>query len=132
VAPPGKSLFRAVMPVAHLGKLPIDWDAVGPRLERRILDEVGLRYIPDIHDRVISSWHSSPRDHAQTLNAWHGSAYGLEPLPSQSAWLATRQRDAVIGNFYLVGAGTHPGAGVASVVSGAQGVARLIMEDLAR
>jgi phytoene desaturase len=132
VAPPGKSLFRAVMPVAHLGKLPIDWGEVGPRLQRRILDEVGRRYIPDIHDRVITSWHSSPRDHAQSLNAWQGSAFGLEPLPSQSAWLRTRQRDAVIGNFYLVGAGTHPGAGVASVVSGAQGVARLMIEDLAQ
>jgi phytoene desaturase len=132
VAPPGKSLFRAVMPVANLGKLPIDWDEVGPRLARRILDEVGLRFIPDIHDRVVTSCHSSPRDHAHSLNAWLGSAYSLEPLPRQSAWLSTRQRDAVIGNFYLVGAGTHPGAGVSSVVSGAQGVARLMLEDLAK
>ena len=132
VAPPGKSLFRAVMPVAHLGKLPIDWAEVGPLLERRVLDEVGLRFIPDVHDRVISSWHTSPRDHAQDLHAWQGSAFSLEPLPRQSAWLRTHQRDAVIGNFYLVGAGTHPGAGVSSVVSGAQGVAKLMVEDLAQ
>ncbi len=132
LAPPGKSLFRAVMPVANLGKLPIDWSEVGPRLERRVLDEVGLRFIPDIHDRVTASYRSTPRDHAQSLNAWLGSAYSLEPLPSQTTWLGTKQRDAVIGNFYLVGAGTHPGAGVSSVLSGAQGVAKLIIEDLAR
>lgn len=132
VAPPGKSLFRAVMPVANLGKLPIDWREIGPRLERRILDEVGLRFIPDIHDRVLTSHHSTPRDHANSLHAWQGSAFSLEPLPSQSAWLGTRQRDAVIGNFYLVGAGTHPGAGVSAVVAGAQGVGRLIIADLAR
>ena len=132
VAPPGKSLFRAVMPVANLGKLPIDWSEVGPRLERRILDEVGLRFIPDIHDRIITSWHSTPRDHAHHLNAWLGSAFSLQPLPSQSAWLRPRQRDAVIGNFYLVGAGTHPGAGVSSAISGAQGVAKLMLADLAK
>ncbi len=131
VAPPGKSVFQAVMPVAHLGHLPIDWDEVGPRLERRVLDEVGLRFIPDIHDRIISHYHSTPRDYAAQLGAWQGSAFSLEPLPRQSAWLRPGQRDAVIGNFYLVGAGTHPGAGVASVVSGAQGAARLIVEDLA-
>ena len=99
------------MPVANLGKLPIDWDEVGPRLARRILDQIGLRFIPDIHDRVMTSWHTSPRDHAQSLNAWLGSAFSLEPLASQSAWLRPRQRDAVIGNFYLVGAGTHPRRG---------------------
>lgn len=131
VAPPGKSLFRAVMPVANLGQLPIDWAAIGPRLERRILDEVGLRFIPDIHDRIVTSCHASPQDHADKLNSWQGSAFSVQPLPRQSAWLGIHQRDAVIGNFYLVGAGTHPGAGVSSVVSGAQGVAKLIMEDLA-
>lgn len=132
VAPPGKSLFRAVMPVANLGKLPIDWAEVGPRLERRILDEVGLRFIPDIHDRVITSHHSAPTEHARDLNAWLGSAFSLEPTPSQSAWLRPHQRDAVIGNFYVVGAGTHPGAGVSSVIGGATGVAKLMLEDLAK
>jgi len=132
VAPPGKSLFRAVMPVANMGKLPIDWSEVGPRLQRRILDEVGLRFIPDIHDRVIDCWHTTPRDHASSLNAWLGSAFSIEPLPSQNAWLRTRQRDAVIGNLYLVGAGTHPGAGLSSVITGAHGVAKLMMEDLAK
>ncbi len=132
VAPPGKSLFRAVMPVANLGKLPINWAEVGPRLERRIIDEVGLRFIPDIHDRIITRWHTTPRDHAQSLHAWQGSAFSLEPLTSQSAWLRPRQRDAVIGNFYLVGAGTRPGAGVSSVVSGAHGVAKLMLEDMAK
>jgi phytoene desaturase len=28
--PPGKSTFYALVPVAHMGKLPIDWDEVGP------------------------------------------------------------------------------------------------------
>ncbi len=132
VAPAGKSLFRAVMPVANMGKLPIDWADVGLRLRRRILDEVGLRFIPDIHDRVIDCWHTTPHDHAVSLNAWAGSAFSVEPLPSQNAWLRTRQRDAVIANLYLVGAGTQPGAGLSSVLAGAQGVAALILEDMAK
>ena len=111
IAPPGKSIFQAVMPVAHLGHLPIDWNAVGPQLERRVLDEIGLRFIPDIHDRITTRRHRTPRDHAGQLGAWLGSAFSLEPLPLQSAWLRPPQRDPVIGNFYLVGAGAQPGAG---------------------
>jgi phytoene desaturase len=41
LAPPGKSTFYALVPVANMGKLPIDWEAVGPLLEKRMLDEVG-------------------------------------------------------------------------------------------
>ena len=131
LAPPGKSLFQAVLPVAHLGKLPIDWREVGPLLERRLLDEIGLRFIPDIHDRIIASRHSTPSDHAARLNAWQGSAFSLEPLLSQSGWLRGHHRDAVITNFYLVGAGVHPGAGLPGVLAGAEAAGRLMLNDLA-
>jgi phytoene desaturase len=53
----GHSSFYALVPVAHLGKLPIDWDTIGPVLEKRILDEIGLRFIPDIHDRITTKFH---------------------------------------------------------------------------
>ena len=130
MAPEGKSSFYALVPVAHLGKLPIDWDEIGPLLEKRILDEVGLRFIPDIHDRVISSFHYTPNDFSHDLNAYMGSAFSLEPLLTQSAWFRGHNRDDVITNFYLVGAGTHPGAGIPGVVGSAKATAGLILEDL--
>ena len=95
-----------------MGKLPIDWEAVGPLIEKRVLDEVGRRLIPDIHDRIITVFHHSPRDHALDFNAHMGAAFSLAPVRSQSALLRPPNRDARLGNFYLVGAGTHPGAGV--------------------
>ena len=130
VAPPGMSTFYALVPVAHLGKLPIDWDEVGPILEKRILDEVGLRFIPDIHDRIVTKFHYTPTDFVEDLSAYKGSAFSLEPLLTQSAWFRGHNRDDVIGNFYLVGAGTHPGAGVPGVVGSAKATAGLMIEDL--
>ena len=132
LAPEGKSVFQAFVPVAHLGKLAIDWDKVGPVLEKRVLEEVARRLIPDLSDRVVTKFHVTPRDLARDLNAHLGSAYSLEPIPSQSAWFRPPNRDAVIGNFYLVGAGTHPGAGIPAVVAGARATAALMLEDLAR
>ncbi|MCP5403511.1 MAG: phytoene desaturase [Novosphingobium sp.] len=130
MAPPGKSTFYALVPVANMGKLPIDWEQVGPLLEQRILDEVGRRLIPDIHDRIVTKFHYAPRDFALDLNAYHGSAFSLEPILTQSAWFRGHNRDDKIHNFYLVGAGTHPGAGIPGVVGSAKATAKLMLEDL--
>jgi phytoene desaturase len=130
LAPPGKSTFYALIPVANQGKLPIDWEQIGPLIENRVLDEVGRRLIPDIHDRIVTKFHYAPRDFALDLNAYQGSAFSLEPILSQSAWFRGHNRDDKIGNFYLVGAGTHPGAGIPGVVASAKTTARLMLEDL--
>ncbi len=130
VAPPGKSTFYALVPVAHLGKLPVDWEALGPVLEKRVLAEVSRRLIPDLADRIVTKFHYAPRDFALDLNAHLGSAFSLEPILTQSAWLRPHNRDDKIGNFYLVGAGTHPGAGIPGVVGSAKATARLMLEDL--
>ena len=130
LAPPGKSVFSAVVPVANLGKLPIDWSMVGPLLEQRVLDEVGMRFIPDIHDRIITRFHVTPRDYAEELNTYRGSAFSLETSRWQSVLGRAHNRDDAIPNLYLVGAGTQPGAGVASVVTGAKQTAQLLIADL--
>ncbi|MEL6486044.1 MAG: phytoene desaturase [Pseudomonadota bacterium] len=131
MAPPGKSTFYALVPVAHMGKMPIDWDVEGPRLEKMILDEIGRRLIPDIHDRIVTKFSYAPKDFQQDLSAHMGSAFSLEPLLWQSAYLRGHNRDDVIENYYLVGAGTHPGAGIPGVVGSGKATAGLMLEDLA-
>ena len=132
MAPEGKSTFHALIPVAHMGKLAVDWNQVGQLLEQRILDEVGRRLIPDIHDRIVTKFHYAPRDFALDLSAHLGSAFSLEPIPTQSAWFRGHNRDDVISNLYLVGAGTHPGAGIPGVVASAKATAGLMIKDLMR
>jgi len=131
MAPEGCSTFYALAPVPHMGKLPIDWDQMGPVYADRILDEVERRLIPDIRQRIVTRFHYAPPDFAQDLNAHMGSAFSLEPLLTQSAWLRAHNRDDVISNLYLVGAGTHPGAGIPGVVGSAKATAHLMLEDLA-
>ena len=132
VAPAGHSTFYALVPVPHLGKLPVDWDAVGPVLEKRVLDEVGRRLIPGIHERIVTKFHYAPDDFAHDLGAHLGSAFSLEPILSQSAWFRAHNRDDVLRNLYFVGAGTHPGAGIPGVVASAKATAGLMLEDFAR
>jgi phytoene desaturase len=131
MAPEGHSTFYALAPVAHRGKLPVDWEKVGPVLADRILAEIERRLIPELRSRITLQFHYTPADFTTDLNAHVGSAFSLEPLLTQSAWFRAHNRDDVIGNLYFVGAGTHPGAGIPGVVGSAKATASLMLERLA-
>jgi len=128
MAPEGHSTFYVLAPVPHMGKFPRDWEEVAPLLERRILDEVGRRLIPDIHDRIVTKFSYTPKDFSQDLSAHMGSAFSLEPILTQSAYFRVHNRDQSIPNLYFVGAGTHPGAGIPGVVGSAKATAGLMLE----
>ncbi len=128
MAPEGHSTFYALAPVPHMGKFVGDWDALKPVMEKRILDEVGKRLIPDIHDRIVTKFSYAPTDFGRDLSAHLGSAFSLEPVLTQSAYFRAHNRDDAIPNLYFVGAGTHPGAGIPGVVGSAKATAKLMLE----
>ncbi|UVO51355.1 phytoene desaturase [Sphingomonas sp. SUN019] len=130
LAPEGCSTFYVLAPVPHQGKFPEDWDRIAPILEKRILDEIGRRLIPDIHDRIVTKFSYTPKDFAHDLNAHLGSAFSLEPTLLQSAYFRVHNRDDAIPNLYFVGAGTHPGAGIPGVVGSAKATAALMLEGV--
>ncbi|MBN8808767.1 MAG: phytoene desaturase [Sphingomonas sp.] len=127
LAPEGYSTFYALAPVPHLGKFPVDWNEIAPILERRILDEIGRRLIPDIHDRIVTKFSYAPSDFQHDLSAHLGSAFSLEPILTQSAYFRVHNCDPEIRNLFFVGAGTHPGAGIPGVVASAKATARLMV-----
>jgi phytoene desaturase len=130
LAPEGCSTFYVLAPVAHLGKAPHDWDGdVGEAMKERILDELERRLIPDIRSRIMTQFHYTPADFSRDLSAHLGSAFSLEPVLWQSAYLRAHNRDDAISNLYFVGAGTHPGAGIPGVVGSAKATAALMLED---
>jgi phytoene desaturase len=62
----------------------------------------------------------TPQDFQDRLNSYNGAAFGLEPVLMQSAWFRPHNRSEDIENLFLVGAGTHPGAGLPGVLSSAR------------
>ena len=57
---------------------------------------------------------------SERLLSVEGAAFGLEPVLLQSAWFRPHNRSEDIDRLYLVGAGTHPGAGVPAVLCSAK------------
>jgi len=62
----------------------------------------------------------TPLDFRDRLSAHSGATFGLAPELTQSAWFRPHNRSEEVDGLYLVGAGTHPGAGVPGVLSSAR------------
>ncbi|WP_108396196.1 phytoene desaturase [Devosia submarina] len=132
LAPEGSSAYYVLSPVPHLGTADIDWAVEGPKYRDRILRYLNDRYIPGLLDDLVTVRHFTPFDFRDELNAHHGSAFSVEPILTQSAWFRPHNRDDKISNLYVVGAGTHPGAGIPGVVGSAKATAGIMIEDAGR
>lgn len=132
LAPPGCGSYYVLAPVPHLGTADLDWDVEGPRLRDRIFAYLEQHYMPGLRDQLVTQRMFTPFDFRDQLGAHHGSAFSVEPILRQSAWFRPHNRDSRIPNLYLVGAGTHPGAGIPGVIGSAKATAGLMLEALAR
>lgn len=128
LAPPGCSTFYVLSPVPHLGNAPIDWEQVAPGYAARIYGALD-RVLPGVASRVVTQRWFSPNDFQQELFAYQGSAFSVAPKLSQSAYLRPHNKDDSIPGLYLVGAGTHPGAGLPGVINSAKATVSLIAAD---
>lgn len=119
LAPPGCDAFYVLSPVPNLGG-DVDWAQEAEPYRRRIATHLQRTLLPGLDDNVISSRVMTPVDFQDRLNAPLGAAFGLEPILTQSAWFRPHNRSEEVDNLFLVGAGTHPGAGLPGVLSSAK------------
>jgi phytoene desaturase len=124
LAPPGCECFYVLSPVPHLGGK-VDWNAVKDLYADAILASLE-KLCPNLRDHIVSRMVWTPLDFEESLDAHLGSAFQFEPILTQSAWFRPHNVSEDVKNFFLVGAGTHPGAGVPGVLSSAKLLDRVI------
>ncbi len=81
--------------------------------------------LPNLRAELATSFVTTPQDFQDDFLSFRGSGFGLEPVLTQSAWFRPHNRSSV-PNLYLVGAGTHPGAGLPGVLSSARILDRVV------
>lgn len=128
LAPPGCDSFYVLSPVPHLGTVGTDWDREGERYAERILERLE-RFMPDLRKHIVVKRLFTPRDFERDLGAYLGNAFSVAPTLLQSAWFRPHNRDPRIPGLYIVGAGTHPGAGVPGVINTAKATMQVIAAD---
>jgi phytoene desaturase len=125
LAPPGCDAFYVLSPVPNLSG-ETDWRTAAEPYRRAIAAHLSATVLPNLEHHVVSSKLMTPLDFQDRLCAWQGAAFGLEPVLLQSAWFRPHNRSEDIAGLYLVGAGTHPGAGVPGVLSSAKVLDRVV------
>jgi phytoene desaturase len=119
LAPSGCDAFYVLSPVPHLDS-GTDWSTTAEVYRRAISKSLGETVLPDLENQIVTSRMLTPQDFQDRLSSFRGAAFGLEPVLTQSAWFRPHNRSEEIDRLYLVGAGTHPGAGLPGVLSSAR------------
>ena len=119
LAPPGCDTFYCLSPVPNL-QGGHDWSEETPRYRQRIQDWLEANLIPDLSKHLVVSRVATPFDFRHRLLSPHGCGFSLQPLLMQSAWFRPHNRSEGVKNLFLVGAGTHPGAGMPGVLTSAR------------
>ena len=124
-APEGCDSFYVLCPVPNL-KGAVDWKQEAPRLQSRIVAALEKTMLPGLSQCITSDFFMTPEDFKSDYLSAHGAGFSVAPLFRQSAWFRFHNRAEGIKNLYLVGAGTHPGAGVPGVLCSAKVLDKLV------
>ena len=119
MAPLGCDSFYVLAPVPNLDA-GVDWATAAEPYRQAIARHLEDTLLPGLEDAVVTSRVATPQDFRDDLLSPRGAGFGLEPVLWQSAWFRPHNRSEELENLYLVGAGTHPGAGLPGVLSSAK------------
>ncbi|MEO1639683.1 MAG: phytoene desaturase [Pseudomonadota bacterium] len=126
VAPEGDDTFYVLSPVPHLGfDDPVDWAQEADAYKAKVQVEVE-KVLPGFADRISTDMVLTPEDFRDRYLSPNGSGFSIEPRILQSAWFRPHNVSEEANGLFLVGAGTHPGAGVPGVISSAEVLAKLV------
>ncbi|MGU3540595.1 phytoene desaturase [Methylobacterium sp. A54F] len=125
LAPPGHDAFYVLAPVPNLAGGQ-DWAREAEPYRAAIARALEASVLPGLSEAIVTSRVTTPQDFADDFLSYRGSGFGIEPVLTQSAWFRPHNASEDVANLYLVGAGTHPGAGLPGVLSSARVLDRVV------
>jgi phytoene desaturase len=132
VAPEGDDAFYVLSPVPHLGHGGVDWQVESARYKARILKWLEKHMMPGLGEHIVSEQVFTPETFRDRYLSPYGSGFSIEPRILQSAWFRPHNLSEEAEGLYLVGAGTHPGAGVPGVVATAEVLDKIVPAPVTR
>jgi phytoene desaturase len=125
LAPAGCDTFYVLSPVPNLDS-GTDWHAHTEAYRQTIADYLEATVMPGFQSHLKTSFCMTPQDFQDRLLSVKGAAFGFEPLLLQSAWFRPHNRSEDVKGLFMVGAGTHPGAGIPGVLSSAKALMSVV------
>jgi phytoene desaturase len=125
VAPPGHDTFYVLSPVPHL-QSGVDWSVAAEPYRQAIAQSLHNTIMPGFEQHITESFITTPQDFQDRLLSFRGAAFGPEPVLTQSAWFRPHNKSEDIAGLFMVGASTHPGAGMPGVIASAKALESVI------
>jgi phytoene desaturase len=119
LAPNNCDSFYVLSPVPNQDSK-INWRAMAETYRKRVAKRLDETMMPGFEKHIVTQRMMTPDDFEHQLLSYKGAAFGLEPVLTQSAWFRPHNKSEEFKNLFLVGAGTHPGAGIPGVLSTAR------------
>ncbi|MEM1074156.1 MAG: phytoene desaturase [Pseudomonadota bacterium] len=127
VAPEGDDTFYVLSPVPHLGHdNGVDWSVEEPNYKAKMLKMLEAQLLPGLSNKISTEVVFTPESFRDRYLSPLGAGFSIEPRILQSAWFRPHNVSEEAQGLYLVGAGTHPGAGVPGVVATAEVLSKLV------
>jgi phytoene desaturase len=131
VAPEGDDTFYVLSPVPHLGHdNGVDWKTEEAAYKAKMLKVLDEQLLPGVADHISTEVVFTPETFRDRYLSPLGAGFSIEPRILQSAWFRPHNVSEEMDGLYLVGAGTHPGAGVPGVVSTAEVLDKLVPDPV--
>ena len=131
LAPAGCDTLYVLAPVPHLDS-GTDWAQHAEPYRQAIAALLEASVLPGLRSNIVTSKVTTPQDFHDRLWSFKGAGFGLEPLLLQSAWFRPHNRSEDVEGLYMVGAATHPGAGVPGVLMSAKALETVVPHVLPR
>ncbi len=131
MAPAGHDTWYVAVPVGHLNsQVPQDWSRLQAHARAFILQRLARLGLNDVEAYIRTEGSFLPQNWQDRYNLPLGSTQGLSHKLTQMAYLRPHNRHSRYHNLYFVGASTHPGTGVPTVLISAAQASRRILEDV--
>ena len=131
LAPVGQDTLMVAIPVGHINEAePQDWKDIRDRVRKVVLNRLRQIGIIDMEEHIKFEVRYTPPDWQQRYNLSKGSTHGLSHNLTQMGYLRPHNRHKRYQNLYFVGASTHPGTGLPTVLVSARLTAERILDEV--
>ncbi|WP_350101885.1 phytoene desaturase family protein [Myxococcus sp. SDU36] len=119
LAPAGNDAFYVLAPVPHLGA-GLEWKQRAEAFRRELEERLSRTVLPGLGEALVTSRMATPEYFRDELRSFRGAAFSFAPTLMQTTFLRAQARSEDVDRLYMVGAGTHPGAGLPAVLCSAK------------
>ncbi len=127
MAPVGCDTFYVLAPVPNLAG-GVDWNQERQQYGDKIIKALEDSIMPGLSSCIVERFEMTPQEFQSDYLSPAGDGFSIAPTLQQSAWFRYHNRGEGPDNLFLVGAGTHPGAGLPGVLSSAKVLENLLPE----